>query len=263
MNIFSAIQYRPRLAKCAADVRDNFRRCAGLVDRAAALGSNLMVFPELAFTGYSFLSIEEAAMAAEPWDGQTFKSMKSVAFELGCYVAWGYVETDGVKLYNSATVVAPSGETVCKYRKVNLFGNDFLWAEPGMFAPQVAQTEFGTLSVIICRDVKAKIPDNIPRTASSAPFFPHDKPDVVAACTNWGKGGFPSTSWMDFVANNGCTMVVANRYGIEDNGSFQFDFGQGGSAVIGPDWKVCTSGLEFGRDCVVTAAMEPNPGVVR
>jgi hypothetical protein len=60
---------------------------------------------------------------------------------------------------------------------------------------------------------------------------------------------------MDFVANNGCTLVVANRWGEERNGSFSQDFGHGGSAVVEKDWTVHTGGLAFGEDCVVTAAI--------
>ena len=52
MPILTAIQYRPRFATCQADVSDNFRRCGPLVNEAAALGTEVIVFPELALSGY-------------------------------------------------------------------------------------------------------------------------------------------------------------------------------------------------------------------
>jgi predicted amidohydrolase len=258
MTIISAVQFRPRLASCMADVQDNFRRCEPLIHNVYSLGSQVVVFPELFLTGYSFLNRYEAGRVCEKEDGPTFRSMRKVAIELKAYVAWGYVEIgDGGQLYNSASMVDPSGQIVTRYRKVNLWGNDFLWATPGADPAPVVETEVGRTSIVVCRDLRDKIPRNIPRKASqSDPSLFSDQPvDLVAACVNWGKGGFPSTSWMDFAANNGCTLVIANRWGEEKNGSFSQDFGHGGSAVIEKDWTVHTDGLTFGADCVITASV--------
>lgn len=258
MQILSAIQYKPRFATCRADVRDNFRRCEGLIHTAWKLGSQVVVFPELTFTGYSHMSPDEASRVAEKDDGPTFQAMRGVALALKAYVVWGYVEAgpDG-SLYNAASMVGPNGTRLTGYRKVNLWGNDFLWAKPGEDAAPVVTTEFGQTSIVVCRDLRDKIPDNIPRTASTK-LFDGQKMDLVAALVNWGKGGFPSTSWMDFAANNRCTAVIANRWGTEersDVGDYSLDFGHGGSIVIERDWTVHTGGLQFSRDCVVTAAI--------
>jgi predicted amidohydrolase len=258
MHILSAIQFRPRLATCLADVQDNFRKCESLIQRARDVGSSLIVFPELALTGYSFLSPEEAGRVGERRDGLTYRAMASVASDLKAYVAWGYVEFDGGKLYNSSSLVDPDGRIVSRSRKLNLWGNDFLWATPGSGVPAVAETDLGLLSLSICRDLRDKVPQNVPRTASREPGMFKGRPvDIVAACTAWGKGGFPSTTWMDFAVNNSCTLVVANRWGEERSGSFVQDFGHGGSAIIRPDWRVQTGGLAFGEDCVVSAPHEP------
>lgn len=258
MVILSAAQFRPRFASCRADVTDNVRRAEPLMHEASRLGAQLLVFPELAFTGYSFLGPEDAFRIAEAIDGPTFRAMRGVASELQCYVAWGYVEVDGESLYNSCSMVGPDGELVTSYRKVNLWGNDFLWATPGREAAPLAVTDLGRTSVIVCRDLRDKIPDNLPsgRTAAKSQTFWRGKQvDVVAACTNWGKGGFPSTTWMDFAADHACNLVVANRWGDEENGAFRQDFGQGGSCIVQPDWKVHTSGMKWGQDCLVTAAV--------
>jgi len=258
MRIISVVQFRPRLASCVADVSDNLRKVDRLIHDAWAVGSQLVVFPELFLTGYSFMSGEEAAKVAEPWDGRTFKSMRDIAVQLKSYVAWGYPEVDGKNLYNSATVVGPDGSVACKYRKINLWGNDFLWATPGLDPALIVPTEIGMLSVVVCRDLRDEIPKNIPRTASeNATMFPMGKPDVVAACVNWGRGGFPPVSWMDFVGDNKCVLAVANRWGKEEASlGFSQDFGHGGSAIVEPNWKVHTSGLKFGEDCIVSAALE-------
>lgn len=256
MLIVSAVQYKPNLARSNADVRNNFRNLEPLIHDVWKTGSQLVVFPELFLTGYSFLNPIEAALASEKSDGPTFREMRSLATELKSYVAYGFVESHDNKLYNSCITLSPDGRVVLAYRKINLWGNDFLWATPGERKPGVFRTDFGVLSTIICRDIKLKIPDNIPRVAGSDPFYDSDKPDIIAACTNWGKGGFPSTSWMDFASNHKCTLVLANRWGLEENGNFSLDFSHGGSAIIEPDWKVHTSGLKFNDNCVVTAILE-------
>ncbi len=255
MSILTAIQFRPRFATCLADVRDNFRQCANLINQAWDFGSELIVFPELCFTGYSFLNKDQAAEVCEKCDGPTFRAMAGVARELKSYVAWGYVELgDDENLYNSATLVDPSGIKISSYRKINLFGNDHLWAKPGIDAAPIVKTELGLMSVVVCRDLRNKIPKNIPRIAAKGtPLFDGERVEVVATCVNWGKSGFPSATWMDFAADNHCTLVVANRWGEERNDDFSFDFGQGGSLIIDPHWNVYTDGLKFNSDCVVAA----------
>jgi predicted amidohydrolase len=258
MAILSAVQFQPKLARSMAEVGNNYRQCEELIHQAGRLGSQFIVFPELCFTGYSFQSKDEAALVCEKPDGPTFRFMRGVALELKAYVSWGYVETDGTNLYNSATLVSPDGKVLTSYRKVNLFSSDFLWATSGLESAPVVQTEFGATSIVVCRDLRNKIPLNIPRTASkSVPLFGTQKLDLVAACVNWGKSGYPANSWMDFVAEHRCTLIISNRWGKEE-GSFDYkqDFGQGGSIVIEPDWKCHTGGIWFNRNCVVTANTE-------
>ena len=140
MLIISAVQYAPRFARSAADVSLNFRECEPLIHEAWKLGSQLVVFPELFLTGYSFKNEAEAARVAERATGPTFRNMRGVAIELESYVAYGYLEADDAGLYNSCMIIGPDGEIRCKYRKVNLWGNDFLWAKPGSDTPSVIDT---------------------------------------------------------------------------------------------------------------------------
>lgn len=222
------------------------------------MGSQFVVFPELCFTGYSFLNRDEAAQVCEKQDGPTYRFMRTVALELKAYVCWGYVEADDSGLYNAASLIGPDGKLLTSYRKVNLFSSDFLWATPGISSAPVVETEFGQTAIVVCRDLRDKIPLNIPRVAGkSVPLFPNQKLDLVAASVNWGKGGYPSNSWMDFTANHGCTLIIANRWG-DELGSYGYkgEFGQGGSIIIEPSWKCHTGGVAFSKDCVVTANTE-------
>lgn len=251
MPILSAIQYKPRFATSPADVSDNFRRCEDLVEKAVLVGAELIVFPELAFTGYSFLNIDDAARVAEVPDGPTFRRISDLAVKAECYVAWGFVELDpSGALFNSASLVGPDGSLLLTNRKMNLWANDYLWATPGSDLPGIVQTSFGWTSVIICRDLIDKSP------GSGRRIFSGRKIDLVAAPVNWSRGGFPATEWMDFAQNNSCTLAVANRWGVEENRSFKHDFGQGGSAIVDKMARPHIGGLEFGSDSAIVAMVD-------
>lgn len=252
--LLASVQFRPDFATSPAEVKNNIRRCEPLIHQAWMAGVEFLVFPELFATGYSFLNKEDAARVCEKQDGPTFRYMSGVAQELKSYLSWGYVESDGSCLYNSASMVDPDGKLVSSYRKINLFSNDFLWSKPGESPAKVVKTDLGNISVVVCRDLRDRIPNNIPRISTRIPrMFDGKNVDIVAACVNWGKGGFPATQWMDFASDNGCTLVLSNRWGSESNGAFSQDFGAGGSIIIEPDWTVHTGGLKFGEDCLVTA----------
>lgn len=254
MITLSAIQFAPNLAFSAAEVAANVKRAIALVDKAISMKSDLIVLPELAFTGYCYLSEDEAMSASEKMNGPTYKILSEYAKSGDCYIAYGFVENRDGTLYNSCNLIGPDGDILVNYHKINLFGNDFLWAKSGSSAPPIINTPFGTLSTIVCRDIRLRIPKNIPRLGTDT-FFPKT-PRILAACTNWGKGGFPSNTWMDLCSDHHTTLVLANRFGTEKNNGFEAEFGPGGSIIIEPSWKIHRSGLKFNDNCVVSAAFE-------
>lgn len=243
----AAVQFRPDFAQKSS----NLRKLAQLVLTAAKGGAQLVVLPELAACGYSFMSKSAAATVAEDIrDGESVRLMTKLAQRLNVAIAWGLVERDAGTgdLHNAQALVTPSGKMI-SYRKVNPFGQDFIWATPGRENPPVMNIAFRgpqgsetrKVGLLICRDVRDKKDD-----AWNA-FYEKGDADVVCFSAAWGRGGFPATAWMDFVKNNGCTLVVANRYGVEANN----DFGDGGICIIGKDASVQCEGLVWGADCIV------------
>jgi predicted amidohydrolase len=234
----------------------NIRKAMLLASKAAKDGAKLIVLPELCTTGYSFMSAESARHYAEtlsdfdpskriPDSGAcscpSMYVMHRVAASFDTYVAWGLVEADPGTghLYNAQVLMAPDGSWE-SYRKVNLWGNDFLWAKPGRANPPVVPTPHGKIGLLVCRDVRDK-------SDKLDSFYEKGDADIVAFSANWGKGGFPAVHWMEFASDNATTLVVANRYGIEDNN----DFGLGGICIIRPDGTVNCDGLLWGANCIV------------
>lgn len=245
----AAVQFRPTFK----DKPGNLRRLANHVVSAAKAGAKLIVLPELCTTGYSFMSAEEARPFAEcpRWMDDEMNPetgmyvFHTLARKLGVSIVYGFVELDpGTdKLHNSQLYIDSDGYYEA-YRKINPWGNDFLWAAPGRSNPPIIRSSLGVrVGLLICRDVRDK------RDDKWKSFYTKGDADIVCLSANWGDGGFPAVSWMEFASDNGCAVVVANRYGQESCNNF----GEGGSCVIRPDGKVFCEGLEFNRDCIVVA----------
>jgi len=172
----------------------------------------------------------------------------AIARKYGVHLVWGLVESDygSGRLYNSQVMMCPDSSFEF-YRKVNLFGNDYLWAAEGRANPPVRKISVGgkdyKVGLLICRDVRDK------KDESWSSFYEKGEADIVCMSANWGDGGFPATSWMDFVRANEVTLVVSNRYGRE----MPNDFGEGGVCIIRPDSKVLCEGLVWSQDCIVYA----------
>lgn len=251
----AAIQFAPTFK----DVGANLDRISKLVRQAAVRGAQLVVLPELCTTGYSFMSEAEARPFAESpfWledttaPGTSMHLMQKLSHQLKITIVWGYIEIDlGTKqLYNAQALLAPDGSWV-SYRKINRWGNDFLWAQPGVANPPVVKLDFDGVTkrvgLLICRDVRDRA------TSDWTNFYSAGDADIVAFSSNWGDGGFPAVSWMDFASENRATLVVANRWGQETCNNF----GEGGTCIIEPKGRVHCEGLVWSEDCLIVADVE-------
>jgi predicted amidohydrolase len=229
---------------------------------AAEAGAELIVFNELCTTGYSFMGYEDARPYAEhieDWPNGWSRSnppgsllaMRELTAKYGCCIAWGLVTIAGVNrtnhLHNSQVLMLPDG-SITWVDKLNSWGNDWLWSTPGTKSPPIVRWGGKKIGLLICRDIRDK-------SSSFEDFYEKGDADIVAFSSNFGDGGFPSTSWMDFAKTNRTTLVVSNRYGREANNNF----GEGGICVIEPPSKgreygrVHCEGLKWGEPCIVYA----------
>jgi predicted amidohydrolase len=263
----AAIQFMPAFR----DPLGNLRRIVGLAMQAAQSGAKAIVLPELATTGYSFMSPAEAEPFAEdltafrpnavlPATGispcPSMSAMSTLAQKFGVCIAWGLAEKDvGTgRLYNSQALICPDGRFE-SYRKANLWGNDLLWAHEGRANPPILDVRIDGIvkkvGLLICRDVRDKKDEHWDS------FYQKGDADIVCFSANWGEGGFPATAWMDFCKENHTTLIVSNRYGDESEKPNKF--GGGGSCIITtntskehPNGVYC-DGLLWNQDCIVYA----------
>ncbi len=264
----AAVQFAPSFTisteSSARDIQlTNFNRLQTL------LGSNpadFYVLPELCLEGYSFMGASEANQVAQDVSkmGSGFRLtldwFQELSISLNAPIVFGFVRKEGGELFNSQMMVFPQEQRPVVYDKANSFANDHLWATPGYDRPKVVdwthirplgprtQTSATfTIGGLICRDICNE-------SKADEELYQKDEVDIVAFSANWGAGGFPAASWVEFAKDQNCWLVVANRYGTERNN----DFGFGGSCIISPSGKVHCGGLKFKEDCVISFNIEPD-----
>lgn len=131
------------------EVAENLDRVTAKLEQADA---DLVVLPELFASGYQFLSQEEAQQLAEPVpDGPTVRRLADVAKRRNVHLVAGLPERSGLRCYNSAVVVGPSGFLGC-YRKTHLFYEETQWFTPGDSGFSVWDIGWAKIGVMICFD---------------------------------------------------------------------------------------------------------------
>lgn len=114
--------------------------------RAAGMGANIIVFPEIALTGV--FPPDALAKLAEPIPGPSTLALAELTAKLKVYVVFGLVEKAGETFYNSVAVVGPEG-VMGAHRKVHPI--EFLepWAAKGKTF-QLFETPYGPFGIGIC-----------------------------------------------------------------------------------------------------------------
>ena len=119
-----------------------------LVDRAAALGTDLLILPE------TFLGQEKDNSSMEALDGPTVTGLAALARKHKTYIVCPLDRKDGEQRLNTAVLLDRSGAVAGLYDKVFPYWSEFdkdQVVEPGQEAP-VFETDFGRLSFAICYD---------------------------------------------------------------------------------------------------------------
>ena len=215
----AVIQYDPQIG--LEHCERNLGRGLALARRAAREGANLIVLPELANTGYTFNSRAEAYAHAETLhDGPSLKAWADFAREYQVYLAAGFSERDGLKLYDSAVLFGPEGR-LGHYRKAHLWNQEKLWFTPGDLGFPVFETPIGRIGLLICWDIW--FPE-VPRLMAA------QGADIICSLNNWvwtppplfDDAGRCMASYLTMTAAhvNNVYIAAANRVGSERGGRF-------------------------------------------
>lgn len=221
----------------------------GNLDRLeAAIGStraDLYILPELAYTGYQFVSAEEAAdLAEDPERSDSVDRLRAAARRLDACLVFGFPERAGGRLYNSALALLPDGGEVL-YRKTHLFYREKLWFAPGDSGFKVFEFRGAKIGMAICFDW----------------FFPESfgtlarmGAELIAHCSNLV---LPWCQRADFAAavQNRVFIATANRVGGEARDGETLTF-TGGSVLVSPRGDYLLEGPKE-TETVLTAEIDP------
>jgi predicted amidohydrolase len=107
-----------QIASVLGDIDANVRKMRDFSSRAKDAGADLIVFPEMADTGYAMPVIQKQATA---WNEGAVPQLQEMARALSIGIISGVSERDGESIYNSQVSINAGGEIVAKYRKTHLF----------------------------------------------------------------------------------------------------------------------------------------------
>ena len=136
----------------------NLGRILGYMRAAARRGSDIVLFPEMALTGYDDEPEKDPAdkmqhLLAETVPGPSSERVAQLAHELGIYVVMGMPVRDGADpdvVYNGLAVVTPDG-IAGSYHKIHLPAPEPNWATRGD-EPFILETPWGPVGCGICYD---------------------------------------------------------------------------------------------------------------
>ncbi len=140
------LQINPVLGK----EEDNIKQISGLLNNCS--DADIIVLPELANSGYNFLTKERAELFAVHHHHDNFISfLKEYSVKLNAAIISGYFEIDGDNYYNSSIFIDPKGN-MCNYRKAHLFMNERNIFQPGNVGFPIMEYMGVKIGMLICFD---------------------------------------------------------------------------------------------------------------
>lgn len=144
------------------DPASNLSKMLVMVDQAADAGADLIVFPELAYTGM-FLPVQQMHQLAEAMDGTFVKNLCQKARAQRIHIIAGYPEAspdEPGKVYNSCIFIDDCGNVIENKRKVYAWGKEKDTFSPGHNFP-VVTTRLGKIGMLICYEMEFPEPARI------------------------------------------------------------------------------------------------------
>lgn len=209
-------QFRPIFGKVEKNVRK-------VVEALGNVRAELIVLPELPFTGYYFRNRQETVSLSEsPATSQTVRSLVKLCRERDFYLVTGFCEREHDRVFNSALLLGPEGH-IHTYRKIHLFNEEKRWFDPGDTPLAVQEIRGVRIGMMICFDW---IFPEVMRTLTilGAQVICHPSNLVLSYCQQ---------TMLSRCLENGVFAVTANRFGIDRRPQGELRF-TGKSQVVAP-----------------------------
>ncbi len=128
------------------------RNCRSVVRALADVRADLIVLPELAFSGYYFAGRAEArALSEDPRKSLVVASLVDLCRERRLHLVTGFAERARDRVFNSALLLGPRG-IVRVYRKLHLFNEEKRWFDPGDLPLELSTVRGARVGMMVCFD---------------------------------------------------------------------------------------------------------------
>jgi len=199
-----------------SNIEANLKKITDLLRDTEA---DLIVLPELCFTGYSFPSKEAVFPFADD------SAQKKILNKLGIisktkeiYLIAGIAEKEGNRLYNSAIVIGPEGY-IGKHRKINLPKSENIFDR----GKSLETFKIGNVKIGIAICFESWFPE-------SMRILTLQGAQIICCPTNFGGPWTPNVIKARSLENKVFT-IMANRVGKEQIGSEEAEF-RGESQIV-------------------------------
>ena len=198
-----------------------------ILSRLKNIDADLIVLPELPFTGYGFSDRNELlAFAENPEESRTVFELVKLCSARGFHMVTGFAEKAGEKCYNSALLLGPAG-IEGRYRKLHLFDREKTYFDPGDLPLDVFDIDGVSVGMMVCFDW---IFPEVARTLAlrGADILCHPANLVLSYCQQ---------TMLSRCTENLVYAVTANRTGSEKHSYGTLDF-TGTSQVVAPGGRI-------------------------
>jgi predicted amidohydrolase len=114
--------------------------------------ADLIVLPELAFTGYYFQNRRELmSMSEDPETSRTVDGLTHLCRERDFFLVTGFAERNADKIFNSALLIGPHGLSSI-YRKLHLFNTEKEYFDPGDTPLATIDVRGAKIGMMVCFD---------------------------------------------------------------------------------------------------------------
>lgn len=237
------------LAPVPGDVEGNRNLLIRAVTKAASLGAQWIITPELCVCGYSFADrIGTDWIGPQPDAWMTSFCQQVAELKVTVFLAHPERDKHSGTLFNSVFVIA-NGVVAGRHRKINaLRTGSEAWSSPGTQATPISVQPVGKVGIMICGDAfSPKIAECLKRQGAR----------MLVSSAAWAPGFHgPDGEWERCTQDTGLPLLVCNRSGVDrtldfteaqtvvvKNGQRLLSFGSPTSSVVIIDWDLIAANL--------------------
>jgi predicted amidohydrolase len=191
-------QFAPKFGEVTANL-------SKIVSALREAEADIIVLPELPFTGYLFQDRAElASMAEDPAKSPTVSSLIDLCRDRDFFLVTGFAERSAEKIFNSALLLGENG-ILHTYRKLHLFNEEKEYFDPGDTHLETIEVRGARIGLMVCFDWVFPEVSRV-LALGGADILCHPSNLVLAYCQQ---------TMLSRCLENSVFAVTANRFGSD------------------------------------------------